>query len=63
VVAAGANLAASDADLAAAARARFPRLTLSGVIGLLAFDPEDLFDEDAKWNANGEIFEVDGCSF
>jgi multidrug efflux system outer membrane protein len=47
VVAAGANLAASDADLAAAARARFPRLTLSGVIGLLAFDPEDLFDEDS----------------
>jgi multidrug efflux system outer membrane protein len=47
VVAAAANLAASDADLAAAARARFPRLTLSGVIGLLAFDPEDLFDGDS----------------
>jgi NodT family efflux transporter outer membrane factor (OMF) lipoprotein len=47
VAAAAANLAASDADLAAAARARFPRLTLSGVIGLLAFDPEDLFDEDS----------------
>jgi multidrug efflux system outer membrane protein len=47
VTAAAANLAASDADLAAAARARFPRITLSGVIGLLAFDPEDFFDEDS----------------
>ena len=47
VAAAAANLAASDADLAAAARARFPRITLSAVIGLLAFDPEDLFDEDS----------------
>ncbi|AOL93002.1 outer membrane protein, multidrug efflux system [Porphyrobacter sp. LM 6] len=47
VAAAAANLAASDADLAAAARARFPRITLSGVIGLLAFDPEDFFDEDS----------------
>jgi NodT family efflux transporter outer membrane factor (OMF) lipoprotein len=47
VVAADANLAAADAALAAAARARFPRITLSGVIGLLAFDPEDFFDEDS----------------
>lgn len=47
VAVAAANLAASDADLAAAARARFPRLTLNGVIGLLAFDPEDLFDADS----------------
>lgn len=47
VVAAAAELAATDADLAAAARARFPRLTLSAVIGLLAFDPEDIFDEDS----------------
>lgn len=45
VAAAVAKLAASDADLAAAARARFPRITLSGVIGLLAFDPEDLFND------------------
>ncbi len=44
---ASAQLAASDADLAATARARFPRLTLSGVLGLLAFNPGDLFDEDA----------------
>jgi len=47
VAAAAANLAASDADLAAAARARFPRITLSGVIGLLAFSPDDFFDEDS----------------
>lgn len=47
VAAAAANLAASDADLAAAARARFPQITLSGVIGLLAFDPEDIFDTDS----------------
>jgi len=47
VLAASAELAASDADLAAAARARFPRLTLSAVIGLLAFDPEDLFDSNS----------------
>ena len=46
VVAAKAELAATDADLAAAARQRFPRLTLSAVLGLLAFDPGDLFDED-----------------
>jgi outer membrane protein TolC len=47
VAAAAAELAATDADLAAAARARFPRITLSGVIGLLAFDPEDFFDTDS----------------
>jgi multidrug efflux system outer membrane protein len=50
VAAAAANLAASDADLAAAARARFPRLTLSGVIGLLAFDPADLFNDSVVGN-------------
>lgn len=47
IAAASAQLAASDADLAAAARARFPRLTLSAVLGLLAFNPGNLFDEDA----------------
>lgn len=47
VAAAAANLAASDADLAAAARARFPRITLSGVIGLLALDPRDFFDDNS----------------
>lgn len=47
VAAAEALLAASDAELAAAARARFPQLTLSAALGLLAFNPGDLFDEDA----------------
>jgi len=47
VVAAAAQLAAADAELAATARSRFPRLTLSAVLGLLAFDPEDLFDDDS----------------
>jgi outer membrane protein TolC len=47
VLAAAAELAATDADLAAASRARFPRLTLSAVVGLLAFDPEDFFDDDS----------------
>ncbi|MEM6493099.1 MAG: efflux transporter outer membrane subunit [Pseudomonadota bacterium] len=47
VLSAAAELAATDADLAAASRARFPRFTLSGVLGLLAFDPGDLFDNDS----------------
>jgi len=55
VLAAAANLAATDADLAAAARARFPRITLSGVIGLLAFDPEDLFDDSLVGTLTGAI--------
>ena len=55
VAAAAANLAASDADLAAAARARFPRITLSGVIGLLAFDPGALFDDSVVGSLTGGI--------
>ncbi|MFL0355505.1 efflux transporter outer membrane subunit [Erythrobacter sp. GH1-10] len=47
VLAAASELAATDAELASAARARFPRITLSAVVGLLAFDPGDLFDEDS----------------
>ena len=47
VLAAQARLAASDADLAAAAARRFPQLTLSAALGLLAFDLGELFDEDA----------------
>ncbi len=47
ILAAAAELAASDADLAAASRARFPRFTLSGVLGLLAFDPGDIFDSNS----------------
>ncbi|WP_298300703.1 efflux transporter outer membrane subunit [uncultured Erythrobacter sp.] len=47
ILAVSAELAASDAELAATARARFPRLTLSGVLGLLSFSPSDFFDEDS----------------
>lgn len=47
VIAAAAELAATDAELASAARARFPSISLSGVIGLLAFNPANLFDEDS----------------
>ncbi|MEO1729312.1 MAG: efflux transporter outer membrane subunit [Pseudomonadota bacterium] len=47
VLVAAAELAATDGDLAAASRARFPKITLSGVIGLLAFDPGDIFDNDS----------------
>jgi len=47
VIAAASELSATDADLAAAARARFPSINLAGVIGLLAFNPGDLFDEDS----------------
>ena len=47
IVAAAARLAATDADLAATAARRFPRLTLSGTLGLLAFSPGQLFDSDS----------------
>ncbi|WP_284126451.1 efflux transporter outer membrane subunit [Parerythrobacter aestuarii] len=47
VLAAAANLAAADADLAASAARRFPQLTLSGALGLLAFDLGSLFDGDS----------------
>ena len=47
VQAAAAELVATDADLAAASRARFPRFSLSGVLGLLAFSPGDIFDNDS----------------
>ncbi|WP_114521429.1 efflux transporter outer membrane subunit [Altererythrobacter sp. ZODW24] len=47
VLAASSRLAASDADLAATAASRFPNISLSGAIGLLAFNPADLFDEDS----------------
>lgn len=55
VAAAAAELAATDADLAAAARARFPRITLSGVIGLLSFRPEDFFDDSVVGTLTGGI--------
>ncbi|XUU61065.1 efflux transporter outer membrane subunit [Erythrobacter sp. HA6-11] len=56
VQAAGAELLASDADLAAAARSRFPRLTLSGTLGLLAFDLGSLFDSESQvYTAGGSL--------
>lgn len=55
VAAAAAELAATDADLAAAARARFPRITLSGVIGLLSFRPADFFDDSVVGTLTGGI--------
>ena len=47
VLAAEANLRASDAELAASAAKRFPQLTLSAALGLLAFNPGDLFSGDS----------------
>ncbi|WP_209348805.1 TolC family protein [Pontixanthobacter sp. CEM42] len=47
IQAAAARLAASDAELYAAAANRFPQFTLSAALGLLAFDLGDLFDDDA----------------
>jgi NodT family efflux transporter outer membrane factor (OMF) lipoprotein len=47
IVAAATRLAATDADLAATAARRFPRITLSGSLGLLAFSPGQLFDSDS----------------
>ena len=44
---AGALLAASDADLAAAARRRFPQFNLSAAIGILAFGLGEVFDENS----------------
>jgi NodT family efflux transporter outer membrane factor (OMF) lipoprotein len=54
--AAAAELAAADADLAATARQRFPRLTLSAALGLLAFDFSELFDDGSEvYSAGGGI--------
>ena len=47
VLAAAATLAAEDEELAATARRRFPTFSLSAVIGLLAFSPGDIFDDDS----------------
>ncbi|MEX0342633.1 MAG: efflux transporter outer membrane subunit [Erythrobacter sp.] len=47
VLAAGATLAAEDAELAATARRRFPTFDLSGAIGLLTFGIGDLFDSQS----------------
>jgi outer membrane protein TolC len=56
VLAAGARLRAADAEVAAAAAARFPRLTLSSALGLLALSIGGLFDGDAlSASAGGEL--------
>ena len=47
ILGAAASLAAEDAELAATARRRFPVLDLNAAIGLLAFSPADLFDEES----------------
>ncbi len=47
VAAAAARLAAADSDLAATAARRFPRLSLSATLGLLAFSPGQLFDDES----------------
>lgn len=47
IAAAEASLRAADADLAATARRRFPTLSLSGTLGLLAYGLGDLFDADS----------------
>lgn len=54
--AAAAELAAADADLAATSRQRFPRVTLSAALGLLAFDFSELFDDGSEvYSAGGGI--------
>lgn len=53
VLAAGARLRAADAEVAAAAAARFPRLSLSGALGLLALSVGGLFDSDALTGSLG----------
>lgn len=46
IAAAEARLAAADADIAVAAAQRFPKLSLSGTLGLLAFALGDVFSAD-----------------
>lgn len=47
VLAAAANLAAADADLAVVAARRFPQFNLSAAFGLLAFDTAGLFASES----------------
>ncbi len=47
IAAAEARLAAADADIAVAARQRFPKFSLSGAIGLLVFSLGDIFSADS----------------
>jgi multidrug efflux system outer membrane protein len=53
VLAAGARLRAANAEVAAAAAQRYPRLTLSGALGLLSFGLGGLFDSDAVTGSLG----------
>jgi NodT family efflux transporter outer membrane factor (OMF) lipoprotein len=56
VLAAGARLRAADQEVAAAAAARFPRLTLSSALGLLALSVGGLFNSDAlSGSVGGEL--------
>ena len=47
IVAAEYRLAAADAEIAGAAAERFPRLTISATLGMVALGLGDLFDSDA----------------
>nr|WP_294168407.1 efflux transporter outer membrane subunit [uncultured Sphingomonas sp.] len=53
VLATGARLRAANAEVAAAASQRFPRLTLSSALGLLALSVGGLFDSDALTGSLG----------
>lgn len=53
IAAAEARLRGADADIAAAAAARFPRLTLSAVVGVAALAFGDLFGGDALTGSLG----------
>lgn len=53
ILAAGSRLRAADAEVAAAAAERFPRLTLSSALGLLALSVGGLFDSDALTGSLG----------
>ncbi|NNC59586.1 MAG: efflux transporter outer membrane subunit, partial [Erythrobacter sp.] len=56
ILAAAAELAAADAELAASAARRFPQVTLSAALGLLAFDLASLFDGDSLVGSVGGGF-------
>jgi NodT family efflux transporter outer membrane factor (OMF) lipoprotein len=53
VLAAGARLRAANAEVAAAAAERFPRVSLSSALGLLALSVGGLFDADALTGSLG----------
>ncbi|MFC4291559.1 efflux transporter outer membrane subunit [Sphingorhabdus arenilitoris] len=53
IAAAEARLRAADTDIAVAAKERFPKLNLTGTLGLLAFALGDIFSADAIVGAVG----------